>query len=179
MARKSKREVTDELPPLSVAVRRLRAEYGDTLARFSQRLGISMNSVSRFELNKAQPRDPAVLARLCDAASEKGLEHEAALFREAVTLRGDPLQPVYSFSAGAPNLKQWRIATSVRILTAYYPEHMPKLIEALGPALGIVDAVLQTINDPGQIDYHVLDRQVTRLADRQALLELKQGKKER
>jgi transcriptional regulator with XRE-family HTH domain len=170
MAKKSKQEVEkSDLPLLSTAVRRVRAEYGDTLARFSQRLGISINSLSRFELNKSRPRDLTVLKRLREAASEKGLEAEVKLFRDAMP-QGDPVQ----FSAPEPTLPQWRIGAAVRILTIYYPEHIPALIEALGPALKVVDAVLRDISTADQLDYDFLDRKVTRMADEQVFLEIQQ-----
>jgi transcriptional regulator with XRE-family HTH domain len=181
MPKKSKREVRAVLPPPCTAVKTLREAYGDTLEKFAQRIGISMTSASRFELGKSVPRDPAVLGRLRDAASERGLEDEVAVFRDAIPQKGDPT--VYSFSAPEPTLKQWRIGAAARILTTYYPEHLPALMEALAPALRLVDATLRDVADPGQIDYRALDRRLIRIADQQVFLEiqqeLQQGKKDK
>jgi transcriptional regulator with XRE-family HTH domain len=183
MTKKGKREVRAVLPPPCVAVKTLREAYGDTLEKFAQRIGISMTSASRFELGKSVPRDPGVLGRLRDAASDRGLENEVTVFRDAILQKGDPAQTVYSFSAPEPTLKQWRIGAAVRILTTYYPEHLPALMEALAPALRHVDAALRGVGDPSQIDYRALDRRLIRIADQQVFLEIQQepqqGKKDK
>jgi transcriptional regulator with XRE-family HTH domain len=179
MPRKNKPEVRGQLPPRCAAVKRLREAYGDTLERFSQRIGISMTSASRFELGKATPKDPAVLTKLYHAALEQGLKPEILVFREGIRLKGDPAQAIYSFSKGEPTLKQWRVMAAARILNACYPERMPALMEVLRPALDLVDTVIREIQDPGQIDYQAIDRRLTRLADRQAVLELQQELQQR
>jgi hypothetical protein len=68
---------------LCAAVKRVREAHGDTLARFSQRTGISMNSISRFELGKAIPKHTYVLWRLGRAADAGGLSTERELFEQA------------------------------------------------------------------------------------------------
>jgi transcriptional regulator with XRE-family HTH domain len=179
MVQKNKRGMKKQLPPLCEAVRELRKAHGDTLERFSQRVGISLNSVSRFELGKAVPSDPSVLARLLNAASEKGLEYETTVFRDAIYVKGDAEQRIYSFRRPEPNLKEWRIIAAARILNTYYPQQMPKLLDSLRPALDLVDTVLQDLKDPGQIDYNELDRELTKLAERQMFMELQQELKKR
>src|SRR5215475_10229180 len=60
-----------ELPPLCAAVKRIREAYSDSQERFSQRIGVALMTVSRFETGRAEPRDPRVLLNLAKVAYEK------------------------------------------------------------------------------------------------------------
>ena len=123
------------------------------LQRFSERTGVSMNSLSRFELGKQVPRDPVVLHKLqgvCVSASASGpaLLAEESLFRdarlevegirrieEAHTTRYPEIYPgrLLEFPR---SLGEWRYLVALKIAPLYFPEIQPALEKALAPALG-------------------------------------------
>jgi transcriptional regulator with XRE-family HTH domain len=187
MAEKRKRGVKKQLPPLCAAVKKLREVYGDTLERFSQRVGISMNSASRFELGKAIPSDPAVLTKLWTQAHVRGIP-EAELFlaaaEEANTKRTweqfyAPDRIETRYVEVPKSLTHWRYVAALRLAMAQFPETLSALEDALAPALEIVDTVLNTVNDPFRANYRDMDRQLTQLAEQRELAELQKRKRDK
>jgi transcriptional regulator with XRE-family HTH domain len=73
------------LPPLSLAVKRVRQKYGDSQEAFAQRLALSNMTVSKFERGVNIPRDALVLERLSAAAKAVELTTEADQFTAAYT----------------------------------------------------------------------------------------------
>jgi transcriptional regulator with XRE-family HTH domain len=181
MPKKRKEELKTQLPPLCAAVRRVREAYGETLEEFGRRVRVSLNSVSRFELGKTVPADFNVLGSLARAARERGLTVEADLFIEAQTqvrwraYRGptsEGTEPVYS-------PQEWRLMHAARIAVRLYPEHARAIEDAAGPAVGLVDEVLRSVDAGSTLDaafYADLEQRLNELADRRALESLKQGR---
>lgn len=188
MRKKGKRETKAELPELCVAVKKVREAYGDSQQGFAQRVGLSLMSISRFELGRV-PRDPEVLWKLTVAAREAGLIAEWKAFgNEANRARGSKGVIVSGYlgggilpsglSANPPRL--WRLMIAVRLAALFYPENVSTLEKAVeqaaGPALALVDAVLQ---DPQNhaLEYTELEHKINQLAEQQALSKLQQPKK--
>ncbi len=71
------------LPELCAAVRRIREARGWSQERMARETNIATQTISRFELGKAEPRDYLVLSSLADAAAAAGLDAEKHLFRQA------------------------------------------------------------------------------------------------
>jgi transcriptional regulator with XRE-family HTH domain len=184
MKTRSKEELKAPLPPLCAAVKRVRAAYGDTLQRFAERVGISMNSLSRFELGKQVPADHGVLKRLEHAARERGLREESVLFLRAGYIDTGNLllscQPRESAAPIAPTYSplEWRLMQAARVAIRLYPESARAIEKAAGPALGLVDEVLRSADaaDLTPEFYEGLERRLTLLADRRAFENLKQEK---
>jgi transcriptional regulator with XRE-family HTH domain len=175
-----------ELPPLCAAVKTVRDAYGDSLQKFSQRVNISMNSASRFELGKATPKDPAVLAKLFSAALEKALP-EAELFREAMGHADmnlmweqfySPTRIATRYIVFPKTLSNWAEVSMLRLAQEYFPEFLPAFNDALEPLREILLTVLSTVRDPSRVNYRELDSQVTRLAEQKQLTELQNRKRE-
>jgi transcriptional regulator with XRE-family HTH domain len=157
----------------------------DTLRRFAERVGISMDSVSRFERGRV-PKDMAILMKLAFVADKKGLRPEANAFHEAA-IEADraervddiyrpliPTSSVRSLGLSAVSPEAWRLMLAVRVAALYYPESVSTLKEAvgqaIGPALALVDAVLQDPQNRG-LDYVALEYQINRLAETAGIVE--------
>jgi transcriptional regulator with XRE-family HTH domain len=176
-----------DLPPLSIAVKRVREAYNDTLQRFAQRAGISMDSVSRFERGRV-PKDSAVLLKLAVVAEMKELAAEAEAFHEAANEAerarrvDDIYQPIIppssvrSLGLSAHNAEAWRLMVIARMAALYHPEAARAMAEAAGAVSAFVDAVLQE-PESRALGYVELEYRVSRAFEQQALLELKQQKK--
>jgi transcriptional regulator with XRE-family HTH domain len=65
-----KRKTKTELPPLCLAVKRVREAYRDSQERFARRIDVALMTVSRFETGRAEPRDPRVLLNLAKVTEE-------------------------------------------------------------------------------------------------------------
>ncbi len=61
------------------AVKELRALYGESQQAFSNRLGIALNSVSRYETGESRPA-ARILLKLGQLAREKGRQDLKAIF---------------------------------------------------------------------------------------------------
>jgi transcriptional regulator with XRE-family HTH domain len=186
MATKGKRETkTGTVPPLCAAVKQVRETYGETLQRFGQRVNLSMNTLNRFELGKAEPRDPDVLMRLWSAAIQRSLP-QADLFLEAANEarharsieQWQTPDPRDARSVLAMSLSQWRVLEAVSLAWESYPEVLPAVGDALAPVLEVVDAVLNTVHDPSRVDYRDLKHRIRQLADQQILKDIQMRKKE-
>jgi transcriptional regulator with XRE-family HTH domain len=184
MASKSKASNV-ELHAVCAAVKRVRETYGETLQVFAQRVGISMNSLSRFELGKQIPADFGVLNSLEYAAHAKGLTEESRVFDEARqrvrfnAFRSSPSswRPEVPEVVIAHSPQEWRMMQAGWIAVRVYPEIVQAIEKAAGPALAIVDEVLRS-SHPTTLDaqfYSELERRLITLAERRAFEKLKTG----
>ena len=182
MAKQITREVAkDELPPLCAAVRKLRKTSGDTLEAFASRVGISINSASRFELGKAVPIDIGVLWKLEAAANELGLPEEGKLFAAVTRAEQEsrwkplpahmagPVTRISSFNLEAHSMSMWRLMEAARIAFTHFPECIEAVEEALAPCLEVIDEVLKNAE---HLDYRELQSEVNHLANKRQLLNI-------
>lgn len=189
MGRKSKSSNV-KVDAVCAAVKRVRAAYGETLQVFAQRVGISMNSLSRFELGKQVPADFGVLNSLEYAARAKGLTEESRVFDEArqrvrfnAFRSSEPWPRRSSPSSWRPGIliagspQEWRMMQAAWIAVRVYPEIVQAIEKAAGPALAIVDEVLQSAH-PTVLNaefYVELEEQLVALVERRAFEKLKTG----
>jgi transcriptional regulator with XRE-family HTH domain len=75
------------------------------------------------------------------------------------------------------SMREWRLSCAACLAVHYFPEQVAAMEKAAGAAISIIDEVLSKA-DENQIDYARFEREVFALAERRALLELKQGRKE-
>ncbi len=75
------------------------------------------------------------------------------------------------------SMREWRLSCAARLAVLYFPEQVTAIEKAAGAAITIIDEVLSKA-DENQIDYTRFESEVFALAERRALLELKQQKKE-
>ena len=117
------------LPGVCAAVKSIREAYGDTQERFAHRVNLAPMTVSRFERGKQIPTDFDVLARLAEAARDKGLVQEANQLDEARRSKWATLSvPVPSdksstLSVPVPSDK-WSFS-SVHLFRATHPTYIP------------------------------------------------------
>jgi transcriptional regulator with XRE-family HTH domain len=177
-----------ELPPLCMAVKRVRESYGDTLQRFAERLGCSMDSVSRFERGRV-PKDREILMNLSIQAQVKGLAREARLFSDAALAsprarRWEDVYPVpHQISlSDMPTLmaRIWRLTMAAQI-AVYHPESLADMEAAWAEAgswpLAVVDEALEGAGDPREWDQVALGLRVRQLAEEKASAEFQQRKR--
>jgi transcriptional regulator with XRE-family HTH domain len=187
-----KRKAALKLPPLSAAVKRTREAFGDTQERFARRIDVAVMTVSRFETGRAEPREPRILMRLINAAREIDLMAEAKEFETAYleAENGRAIDRFHSDRAfvhpalsamacglAAYSLQQWRLMAAARTAALYYPDRVAAIERAAGPALTLVDSVLKETDETKALDYSALDLALNALAERLALVEIKQGRK--
>jgi transcriptional regulator with XRE-family HTH domain len=182
---------TRQIHELCAAVGQMRQAYGDTLERFSRRVGISLNSASRFELGKAVPSDPAVLMKLWQVAltleyEGKPVPQAAELFKAAhneaeharnIELWQSP-DPRDARAVRADSLTEWRLLVAVSLAQESFPEILPALEDVLDPVLELVDTVLHTIEHYESIDYRELRHRMKQLVDQHRLTEIKTRRKD-
>jgi transcriptional regulator with XRE-family HTH domain len=179
-----KRKTDSELPSLCTAVKRVREVYGDTQERFARRIGVAVMTVSRFETGRAEPRDPRVLMNLMKVSRQKGPNDAHDLFSDALedlrrlneTDRRIQELGLASGEATFRSMREWRLSCAARLAVLYFPEQVTAIEKAASAVISIIDEVLSKA-DENQIDYARFEREVFELAERRALLELKQGKK--
>jgi transcriptional regulator with XRE-family HTH domain len=197
-----KRKSENELPPLCVAVKRIREAYGDSQERFARRIGVALMTVSRFETGRAEPRDPRVLLNLASVAYEnsrflsdperKELQDAEKLFRDAYAdferikqndSRVGELERLGGREFfGAPavrsheSMREWRLDFAVRLSFLYTPERVAGIEQAAAPMLAMIDEILGAADENQQIDYSRFERDVLALAEKRTLQNLKQQK---
>jgi hypothetical protein len=186
MVTKSKQEVRKGLPPLCAAVRKLRQTSGDSLEAFSRWVGISLNSASRFELGKAEPKDIGVLWKLEAAARTLSLPEEEKLFatasRAESVARWNPLPVIdpgpmtksHSYGMSAHSLGQWRLMQAAEMIWSFFPECVEAVEEALAPALEIIDDVLVNAE---RLSYQELVREANARGNTRQLANLMQRRR--
>jgi transcriptional regulator with XRE-family HTH domain len=188
----TKKNQPTELPPLCVAVKRLRELYDDTQERFARRLNVANMTVSKFETGRTEPRDPRVLLNLHRLTADltvllgepsEELDDMGMLFYDAYKdierikrvdktvneLFYDPLASTPSFRS----LREWRLACGARIALLYFPELVTAVEKAAAPAFAIVDEVLRKVDENQTVDYRRLETEVFSRAELHALKELK------
>jgi transcriptional regulator with XRE-family HTH domain len=181
MARKGKHQLK-ALPPLCAAVKRVRQAYGETLEEFSQRVRVSVNSISRYELGKAIPVDFNVLANLGRAARDRGLTEEGELFLEAQhSVRFRAYHGPSPDAIVSPSYKpeEWRLMQIARIAMRLLPENVRAIEKAAGGlAVALVDEILRSADTAvwGPAFYADLEQGLNELANRRAFETLKQEK---
>jgi transcriptional regulator with XRE-family HTH domain len=181
MVRKSKREMTRHMPPLCVAVKRVRKAYGETLEEFGRRVRVSITSISRFELGKTSPSDFNVHANLARAARDRRLTEESELFLEAQhkarfrAYRG-PSPGEETIIAPTYTPQEWRLMQAVRIAIRLFPENVRAIEKAAGPAVALVDEILRSADAAvlGPAFYAGLEQRLNELANQRAFEILKQ-----
>jgi transcriptional regulator with XRE-family HTH domain len=178
-----RKKIQQELPPLCVAVKRVREAYGDSQERFAHRIGVALMSVSRFETGRAEPRDPRVLLNLAKVAYEKSLKDEG-LFRDAyqdyerIKSTDRRIGELESFAQPTfRSLREWRLSCAARLAVLYYPEQVAAMEKAAAAALAIIDDVLSGA-DENQINYASFEREAFALAERQMLKDLQKRKEQ-
>ena len=192
MHKQSKRK--EELPELSVAIKAIRAAYGESQESFAQRVGVSLMTINRYE-GGAPPKDFGILIHLAGVATYKRLDAEAQLLRQAAQevwsvkrtiddLYGPLIPSPYQIPASglsAPSPQIWRLLAALRAAGLFRPETLPDLEDALagvaGQELTMIDSVLRDAGDPKGWNYLELEREVSRRAEQQASAKLLQKRK--
>jgi transcriptional regulator with XRE-family HTH domain len=88
------------LPPLCLAVKRVREAFTDTQERFASRIGVAVMTVSHFETGRSEPRDPRVLLNLAKVAAEIAPlarafdDHDEEIARAINLIEPEKAQPV-------------------------------------------------------------------------------------
>jgi transcriptional regulator with XRE-family HTH domain len=166
-----------KLPEISLAVKAVREASRMSQEGFAQSLRTTSTSISRIERGVQTLASFDMLNRLEKMARDLGLEAEAALFdqgRSALRFTAYRPPPPERQDAGLTYpLPQWRLAMAARIATAYFPERLPAIEEALRPAIGIVDDILLGVADDAEINYAEMEREVFSRAERRKLQDLK------
>jgi transcriptional regulator with XRE-family HTH domain len=137
---------------------------------FARRLNTTAMTISRIERGQQVPTDFHLLNAFEQLARDLGLTKEARLFDQARSgVRFRAYQSPVKTAESAP-LPQWRLAIAARVAAIYFPESVPEIERALGPALGVVDTVLRNTN---QLDFRRLEREIFSCAEKQTLEQLK------
>jgi transcriptional regulator with XRE-family HTH domain len=160
----------------------VRAACGETLEVFGRRVKVSFNTISRYELGRMVPADFNVLGSLARVARDCGLTAEADLFTEAQSqVRFRSYRGPISEGAGAVySPQEWRLMHVARIALRLYPEHARAIEKAAGPAVGLVDEILRSVDDCSTLDaafYADLEQRLNEIADRRAFENLKQERR--
>ena len=190
---KTEPDLEAQLPPLSLAVKRVREHFQDSQEAFAHRIGIASMTLSRFERGLAEPKDPRVLKRLISVVNQRlsilpggfyeehpireTLKASAALFLDALqnaerqgsTDLESPVQPA------ARSLSEWRLLCIARVAALYFPEQAAAMEKAAPGASALLNEVLSRAD---KIDYARFEREVFALAEERAFQSFKQGKKE-
>jgi transcriptional regulator with XRE-family HTH domain len=185
---KRKRQTQTELPELCAAVKSTRSAWGQSQQAFSQLIGVSLVSISKFELG-TPPKDRQILSNLTGAANMKGLTHEARLFSDAALAaprarRWEDAYPVphQMTASDMPTLmaRIWRLIMAAQT-AIYHPESLPDMEAAWDEAgswpLAVVDEVTKDAGDPREWDQFALGLRVRELAQKKASAEFQQRKR--
>jgi transcriptional regulator with XRE-family HTH domain len=200
------KKAVKELPPLCRAVKQAREIFGDTQERFARRIGVAVMTISKFETGYSEPRDPRVLLNLSRVMGEKmefinlrdpqhdewdavwkvfsdayrdweriqKTDREVGLLESQTQFRSIGGVTPASYFRG---LREWRLSVAGRLMVQYFSEQVEAMEKAAAPAISLIDEVLSKA-DETQIDYARFEREIFALAERRALLELKQERKE-
>lgn len=177
-----KRKSKTELPELCAAVKSTRAAWGQSQQAFAQLIGVSLVSISKFELG-TPPKDRQILSNLTGAANMKGLTREARLFSDAAVAAPRPRRwedvypvPHQMLPSDMATLmaRIWRLSMAAKI-AIYHPESLPAMEAAWDEAgswpLAVVDEATKDAGDPREWDQFALGLRVRQLAEEKASAE--------
>jgi transcriptional regulator with XRE-family HTH domain len=102
--------VTQDEQRLANAIKELRAHFQESQQQFSNRLGVTVRTVARYELEKPPPSDMlAKLASIAANAGRKDLAMIFALFRlNEVMKTNNAMIQAYQEEMASPLPDQWR-----------------------------------------------------------------------